>query len=163
MDETLTIWTARLAVGCWLARVLCQASRGAAAPGRGECLVWSAGCLLFLAHVACAFEFQHDWSHAAAYAHTEKRTAEVTGWSWGGGLYFNYLTALLWPLDAAVCWHWARARWVPPRAYRLAVGGFLAFMMVNATVVFGAPFWRWLAAAGIAGWFALHRRATRSE
>jgi hypothetical protein len=117
--------------------------------------------VLFLAHVACAFEFQHDWSHAAAYAHTAKRTAEVTGWSWGGGLYFNYLTALLWSLDAVVCWCWARGRWAPPRPYRLAAGGFLAFMIVNATVVFGAPFWRWLAVPTIAAWFALRTGARR--
>src|SRR5438876_3113025 len=56
----------------------------------------SVGCAAFGVHVACAFQFYHNWSHAAAYAETARQTAEFTGWKWGGGIYINYLFALVW-------------------------------------------------------------------
>jgi hypothetical protein len=106
--------------------------------------VWTAGCVLFLFHVAGAFQFYHHWSHTAAHAATAQRTAELTGFEWGGGLYANYAFTLLWMVD--VIWWWrgldryeTRPRWV-----HWAVQGFLGFMAFNGTVVFGTPTVRWL-------------------
>src|SRR5262249_18424034 len=107
-------------------------------------LVWTAGCLAFVFHVACAFEFYHQWSHATAYAATARRTAEVVGLDWGGGLYANYAFTLLWAAD--VCWWWCdpdRYR-VRSRAVDWVVQGFMGFMAFNAVVVFGEGVIRWL-------------------
>lgn len=93
--------------------------------------LWAAGCLLTLFHIVLAMHAGHGWSHEAAYRHT----AEVGGV--GEGVYVNYLFAGVWLAD--VLW-----MWVTPTAYRhrprwvgFAVHGFLAFVVFNATVVFG--------------------------
>ena len=98
---------------------------------------WIAGGACFLAHVAAAFQFEHHWSHSAAYAATADQTAAVFGIHWGGGVYFNYLLAVLWILEAI---RWTRSR---------ALHAFFAFMFFNATIVFGSPFARWLGAASL--------------
>src|SRR5262245_14058765 len=104
MDEGLTRGTAWLALSLYaggdLARAFGGGQRGRA---WSRCLV-SLGCVVFGAHVICAFQFHHHWSHAAAYADTARQTAELTGWKWGGGLYINYLFALVWLGE--VIWLW---------------------------------------------------------
>ncbi len=107
--------------------------------------LWTTAGTLLWVHVACAFHFQHHWSHAGAYAHTARQTAEFVGLEWGGGLYFNYLLLIVWTGD--ILWWWVgpvshRNR---PRIAGWIVGGFVAFMAFNATVVFGAGPLRWLA------------------
>jgi hypothetical protein len=143
MGELLTIWSVRLAMGCCLGRYLVDAT-----PPAGDCRrwqarwLWTVGCLLYLVHVVCACAFFHDWSHDRAYAHTAEQTLEVVGWNWGGGLYFNYLFTVVWFAD--VVWHWCRIdngdRY--PGLLGEVVHGFLAFMIINATCVFGPPFWK---------------------
>jgi len=105
-------------------------------------LVWTFGLLTLLVHLTLAFDLAHGWSHAAAVEHVR----EVGGF--GGGIVVNYLFAAVWLAD--VIWWWAkpashanRPRWVG-----WAIHGFLAFVVVNATVVFGPPERRvWYAAA----------------
>src|SRR5436190_19630563 len=96
----------------------------------------TAGCAAFLAHVAAAFHFYHHWSHAAAYADTARQTAEFSGWNWGGGLYLNYLFAVLWLGE--VIWSWVSpASYVDrSRAISRAIRGFFIFMIFNGAVVF---------------------------
>lgn len=110
-------------------------------------LAWTAGCLFLWLHVAAAFDSQHHWSHAVAYEHTARRTEAVTGVSSGSGIYFNYLTMLLWAADSA--W-W----WISPASYlhrkkliSATVHGWLAFMIINAAIVFETGPVRWLALA----------------
>jgi hypothetical protein len=110
-------------------------------------LFWTAGCIVFLIHVASAFHFQHHWSHAAAYRATAAQTVAIVGLDWGGGLYFNYAFTLLWVADVL----WLR---IFPQSYSRRDGWikyslqiFFAFMWLNATVVFGGPIAR---ASGIA-------------
>jgi hypothetical protein len=145
VGESLTRWTVRLALGCYvLGVVLPWLSRPTP---RGQVLArwaWTVGCLAFLAHVWCAFQFYHGWSHAAAYEETARRTAQLFGLAWGGGLYFNYAFTAVWVGD--VLWWWrglerysARPRWV-----RIALHSFFGFMAFNATVVFGTGVVRWL-------------------
>jgi len=101
------------------------------------------GCAAFLAHVAFAFHFYHSWSHWKAYAHTARQTAEWFGWSWGGGLYFNYAFALLWVGEVVWSWaspisHRARSMWMT-----ILVRVFFFFMMFNGAVVFARGAGRW--------------------
>lgn len=106
-------------------------------------LFWTCGCLVFLAHVACAFQFYHHWSHAAAFEATAQRTLEVTGTDWGGGLYVNYAFALIWISDVAWWWCAAKSYRTRPRLVEWSVQSFMAFIAVNATVVFGVGPVRW--------------------
>lgn len=162
IHEMVILWTARAAVGCMLVRATLTARRLGAVPARSECFVWSAGCVLFLLHVAAAFQFEHNWSHEAAWRHTAAQTAAVTGWDWGGGLYLNYLFTLLWVADAVWDWHVClTGRNVLPRL-QIALRWFLAFIVFNATVVFGHRGW-WVAAAVLVLALLWTRRMRRSS
>jgi hypothetical protein len=153
----VTVWTARVAVGLFLVRWLLRARRtDGAVPTGGEAAVWSAGALVFLAHVAAAFHFVHGWSHAEALRHTADETGNVTGLHWGGGLYVNYLFTTCWLADAAlVCRAWRR-RQPLSSGFTRSVGVFLWFIVVNATLVFGPRGWLavalvWAAAMAVFG------------
>jgi len=104
--------------------------------GRGA---WTAGCAIFLVHVAFAFQFYHHWSNAEAYAATARQSG--VGW----GLYFNYAFAIVWVADV-LWWGRPRASWIG-----VLIHSFLAFMFFNATVVFGKGWVRWagVAATGV--------------
>ncbi len=108
---------------------------------------WTAGCLLFLVHIASAFQFYHHWSHRSAYAVTAQQTAEVVGVAWGGGLYANYVFTLLWVAEVIWWWGGLDRYSSQPRVLKWAVQGFLGFMAFNATVVFGTGTARWLGVA----------------
>jgi hypothetical protein len=98
--------------------------------------VWTAAFGFALLHAVAAFQVAYGWSHAAALVDTARQTAAVTGLSWGGGIFANYLFLALWFADA-VWW------WVAPAAYlrrplrversRLAI---FLFMFLNGAVIF---------------------------
>jgi hypothetical protein len=152
LGEALIVWSARIMVLFYGLRLaadfLVPDPRWRDRLAR---LAWTAGCAIYLAHFCLAFQFLHGWSHAAALAHTARRTFEVTGINWGGGIYINYAFTVLWVSD--VVWWWIRAaRHQPtPAVAYWTVHAVFVFMFFNATVVFGPPFWKWivLAAAGL--------------
>jgi hypothetical protein len=156
-EELLTRWTVRLSLllyAATLAALLIRRFR----PGiiREARLTWTAGCALLWLHLAAAFHFYHRWSHEAAYEATAQDTEATIGWAFGGGVYFNYLFALVWTMDVAYWWsrapqaYFRRARWLSALMH-----GFLIFMVVNAAVIFvdGAP--RWVAVAVLLGFVIL--------
>lgn len=129
---------------------------------RSARLAWTVACAFYLIHVWAAFQFDHGWSHTAAYEHTAVQTAHVTGIRWGGGLYFNYLFTIVWIAD--VLWWWRgltlyrdRPAWVSA-----SIHWFFAFMFFNATVVFATGFVRWVGVAATLalGAMAIRRRQT---
>ncbi len=92
---------------------------------------WSLGCVLCWVHIAVAFHLGHGWSHELAWEHTR----QVGGF--GDGIFVNYMFALVWLAD--VLWAWvafdsylARPGWL-----KWTIHGFIAFVVVNAAVVFG--------------------------
>jgi hypothetical protein len=98
---------------------------------------WACGALLLLVHIGCAFHFRHHWSHAAAFIETARQTRAQTGIDWGGGVYINYVFALVWLGDAS-WWSFAESAYAArPRALTVAIHAFLFFIVFNATVVFG--------------------------
>ena len=142
--ETLTRWTVRLALLLYAATVALRLVH----PSRARLarLLWTIGCLLFLAHVAAAFHYFHGWSHAHAYRETARQTAERFGTHWGGGLYLNYLFTLAWAADAAWWWLRGAARYDRrPRWVGAALHGFMFFMAFNGIVVFERGATRWVA------------------
>ncbi|MGH9673937.1 MAG: hypothetical protein ACRD44_12215 [Bryobacteraceae bacterium] len=130
-------------------------------PGLRSRLAWTAGCLLYLAHVAAAFHFHHDWSHAAAYRATARQTAQTLGVDWGGGLWFNYAFTVAWCADALWWWIAPASRARRPRWLAAALHAFLAFMWLNGAVVFASGFVRWLAIGGALLLATLFIRRTR--
>ena len=142
----LTLWSVRIAgalyvvaMVAWLARKerMCQ-------------VTWTVACAFYLAHVAAAFHFYHGWSHAAAYRETERRTAEVFGVLWGGGLYFNYTFTAIWIADVLWWWRSLETYRNRPRWIALVIQAFFALMFFNATVIFAAGRTRWLGLAATA-------------
>ncbi|MDB5339813.1 MAG: hypothetical protein JWN70_5432 [Planctomycetaceae bacterium] len=109
-------------------------------------LLWTAGWLALVAHVIVALAFVHGWSWSAAYEHTAQRTQTLVGWNWGGGVWFNLLTVGVWGADVLRMWMTSSRpeRSVPAadwtRWSNYAVQSYIAFMMINATVVFGSLF-----------------------
>jgi hypothetical protein len=151
MGELLINWSARVVVLFYLLQVAADVL--IADPVRRDRWArwaWTVGCAVYLVHVAFAFQFLHHWSHAAAVEHAARRTQEVVGFEFGAGIYVNYVFTVLWLAD--VVWWWQRGRVgrSTSPAYYWTVQAIFAFMMFNATVVFGPTFWKWVAAAAIA-------------
>ena len=148
--ESLTRWSVRLAIACYLARVLGEVGgvsiKKRMAVWQKSRRYWSAGCVFYLIHVACAFGFFHQWSHQNAYQHTAIETAAVTGVHWGGGIYLNYLFTLFWVSEVLLWWFYGIDFPYRSRCYFWTTHFVFATMVVNATVVFGPPYW-----LGIAG------------
>ena len=130
----LTVWMAVCAYAIGVAMIL----RGR---GRG---VWTLGCALFLAHVACAFTYYHHWSHDDAYAETARQTAEMTGFQSGAGLYLNYLVALVGLADVLWWWLMPETRARRPRWLECTLHAFMFFMVLNGAVIFASGPLRWL-------------------
>lgn len=170
--DMLVASSAAATVAGYAIRVLIDVAtfRAAEKTSRSACLnwkriAWTAGFIACVCHVMLAFAYHHNWSHAAAFAHTAKQTAAVTGIDWGGGVYFNYLFMAVWGID--VCLAWFRVDWwLNARRYQLAMHTTFAFMMFNATVVFGPSRWRSLGAVFCSGLLlvlAIQRRNYRAS
>ncbi|HET6880728.1 MAG TPA: hypothetical protein VFI31_11265 [Pirellulales bacterium] len=155
--ELATRWTVRLALTGYFIGAGWRSPSSSLSQQRVARLAWTLGCVFYLAHVACAFEYFHHWSHSAAQKSTAKQTAEVTGWHWGGGLYFNYLFAVVWLADTVALWLKPPAMSGRRRWPAMAIQAFMWFMVLNATVVFGHGAVRWF---GLAGCSALALRWT---
>ena len=143
--ELLLRWTIRLSVACYVCRILLQIDGRFRRTSLTQCAIWAVGCLFYLLHVGLAFAFVHDWSHAAALEHTAAETARMTGVHRGEGLWVNYLFSLIWIADVIrvfVAFIHKRTTNVP---VDYVVASFFAFVVLNATVVFGPVVYRWLA------------------
>ena len=145
LDELLTRWSIRIALTLYvLALVLRLSGVGQRSWWAAARVAWTAGCLVFLLHVACAFGFYHHWSHRRAYDETARQTAEVVGLDWGGGLYANYAFTIIWMADAGWWWWRGLERYsARPRLVEWAIQGWMAFIAINGTVVFGTGPIRW--------------------
>jgi len=152
LGEELTRWTIRLALTCYVAYL----AGWLVWPTRGKLFapwpliarwIWTIGCLLFVVHVACAFHFYHNWSHAAAFEKTAAETEQLLGVRFGEGIYFSYLFTLLWVADVA--WSWLRPSSMAPNTNRLQITlhAYLFFIAFNGAIVFESGPTRW---AGIA-------------
>ena len=111
-------------------------------------VIWTIAVVGLAAHIACAFQYYHAWSHAAAFRDTARQTQEVFGLNWGGGLYINYLLLIGWVVDVGWWWLAGLDSYLRrPRLVVLAWHLFLIFIIFNATVVFEGGIRRW---AGLA-------------
>jgi hypothetical protein len=167
--DLLIRWTIRMAVALYAAVLFgwLLTPRGRS-PRSWMRPAWTFGCLLALAHTACAFHLVHGWSHDAAYHDTARKTAELLGVAYGGGVYWNYAFLAVWLTD--VLWWWTFPRRYLRRSFWICalVQGFLGFMVINGTVVFATGTVRWVAVAagvglGLSGLVTLATRAGASR
>ena len=138
-------WTVRLAVAFYAARLLAETGNFGSQHTRR--LLWAVGLALYVAHVAAAFHFVHGWSHADAWRETARQTNALVGWDSGSGLWANYAFTFVWLADAAAWWTIGAGY---PRRYprtQIALQSLFAFLVFNATAVFGPSFWRPVVAA----------------
>lgn len=149
--EQLMLWTVRASVACYviaLWRWLFRPANGTT--DRTYSLCWTASWLLCVIHMVCAFHFRHHWDHAVALEHTAKTTEDVVGLRWGGGLYINYVFLACWGISAIA----SLISTAPPTVLRRRLDATMhlvaAFMMFNATAVFGPPWW-WIPALLVTG------------
>jgi hypothetical protein len=147
--ELLTRFTVRFALLLYLTGLALRisASRSGARLAWAR-LAWTTGFLAYVFHVVFAFQFFYGWSNATAYAATARRTEELTGIAWGGGLYANYVFTVLWAADVSWWWHNPSSYRARPRSAEWAVQGFLGFIAFNGAVVFATGAVRWLGLAG---------------
>lgn len=161
-----TVWTARACAVLWLVSLATalQSGRKGAFSRRWKVL-WSVAGILLGVHILVAFHFEHAWSHVAAYRHTARQTAATVGLNWGGGIYFNYAALGIWLADVILIWR-RRGALLGSQRWRVFVDWFIAFMMINATVVFGAWGWKPLGfamAVGLSLAFQKRRRDVNGE
>ena len=146
----LTNWSVRLALLCYAA-VLIGGLAGGGERWRGAARwLWTAGCLMLLAHIGCAFHFVHDWQHALAVDETARRTKELLGWEYGGGVYFNYAFALVWVGDASWWWLAPASYQRRPAWVAVMIHAYLLFIAINGAIVFEDGPTRWFGLAFIA-------------
>ena len=124
--------------------------------------MWTAGCVVLAIHVLTAMHYEHGWSHTEALRHTAKQTLEVAGIDWGGGLYFNYGLLLLWTADVCFLWFGCERPIRLRKPVRRLNEWACAFIVLNATVVFGPSWWIVVAAAFGLFSFVLWRRGNPS-
>ncbi len=105
---------------------------------------WTIACVILWVHVLCAFGIAHHWSHFSAWEHTAARMSATVGWNSGLGLLINEALLLWWSMD--VLWIWLfpasyerRSRW-----WTILLESYLAFMYLNAAVIFVPSERRWL-------------------
>lgn len=141
VGELITRWTVRLAASGYVAGLALRwLAHGKPARLKWARILWTAGFSLFVVHVLCAFHVFHHWSHQAAFETTARRTLETVGFEFGYGIYANHLFLLVWGTDAWLWWRLGisryehRSRWL-----EVAVQGYLAFIFLNGTIVFGTP------------------------
>jgi hypothetical protein len=151
------LWSARAAFLFYIAALTAWLT---GKPGAAR-LAWIIGLFVYLSHVAAAFQFQHHWSHTAAYEETARQTAKLFGLHVGSGLYFNYAFTAVWALDVLWIWRSVETYRRRPRWISVAIHSFMAFMFFNAAVVFVSGWFRWVGVAAIVAlgmlWFSTRR------
>lgn len=98
---------------------------------------WLMGWAICFGHVLLAFHLAHQWSHDRAVEATAKQTADLVGFPFGGGVWINYGFLAIWGGDAAWRWRVPSRYWMRSARCHWAIIGFLAFIVFNATIVFG--------------------------
>jgi hypothetical protein len=148
----------------WCALVLYVSGEVINAPrNRAVARVWltAFGCAALLVHIFFAFHYRYLWSHSTAYNDTAAQTAAITGFNWGGGIYINYLFALVW--IAEVGRSWIHRHETSVSSWTLMTRGFFLFMFVNAAVIFVRGPARWFGLACCLGLAVAWRRPSLSK
>ena len=155
------LWTVRISVAFYAAAlwILCRpGGLPEASTDRYRAIFrwcWGLSWFWCVIHVIAAFHFQHRWSFSAGLKHTAEMTDRVVGVHWDGGMYINFVFLTAWAFDA---FQIATGRRSTSQLMQWAA----AFMMFNATVVFGPPWW-WIPVILLIGALAVRRIGAASR
>jgi hypothetical protein len=116
----------------------------------GAWTISATGAILLAAHIAVAMAVWHGWSHASALDATARQTNEVFGFNWGGGVYVNYLVAVVWMAELFVWRQWPEGYASRPGWIKWSLRGFYFVIIVSAAVIFATAWRRVLGAAILA-------------
>ena len=136
----------------WLSLIAFAA--GELAKSRRYAGAWSisaTGAILLAVHIVLAMAVRHGWSHASALEATAQQTSDVFGIYWGGGVYVNYVFAVVWIAELFVWRQWpegyaSRLEWI-----KWSLRAFYFVIIVSAAVIFATGWRRWMGAAILAG------------
>jgi hypothetical protein len=92
---------------------------------------WILAVFAYLVHVAVAFHFAHRWQHAKAFEHVQ-----VTS-GYGPGIYVSYVFTVFWAADAFWVWMNPQKYLVRKKWLQISIHLLIAFIMLQATVVYG--------------------------
>ena len=144
----LTVWSIRLALLLFSLAVIGRLLRlgRLATQGGWKTIraIWVTACLLAVLHVVAVFGYVMNWSHQAAIEDTARRTQQMIGVTFGGGVYFNYMFLLVWTCDAMWWCGWPDRYLRRSQLWDALVIGYLWFIAFNAAVVFESGAIRWL-------------------
>ena len=141
--NALLYWMVWLSLIAFVAGELAKSRRYA-----GAWSVSATGAILLAIHIVLAMAVRHGWSHTAALEETARQTNDVFGLNWGGGVYVNYLFAVVWISELFVWRQWPEGYASRPDWIKWSLRAFYFVMIVSADVVF-ATGWRRLMGAGI--------------
>jgi hypothetical protein len=164
MGDLIIRWTIRLALVGYAGRYAVDfAASPSARNQRWSLVAWTWGAVWLGIHTIAAMGIAHGWSHAAAVEHTARRSAELTGTPFGAGAWLNYACLMVWAIDAA-WWGLAPASFSKRPVWIAAlIHGYLAFIVVNACIVFESGPTRWVSVAVAAVLIALAVRRLITE
>ncbi len=141
--DALTRNTIRLSLA-WYAAALVSMLRleqpgwnGQSAGGSIARWCWTWSVIAYLVHLAMAFHYFHDWSHAHAFEHTRQTSG------FGEGIFLSYLFTLLWISDAMWWWLWPDGYAQRPSLVGYSLHVFMLFIVFNGMVVFASGAIRW--------------------
>ena len=107
---------------------------------RAARLSWSLAWLAYVIHVLLAFHHAHGWSHSHAMRHTE----EVSHFA--EGIFVSHFFTVLWGADVAWWWMTSDSYVRRPVVLGWAIHAFMAFIILNGTVIFESGPVRWVGA-----------------
>ena len=149
VGENLMLWAVRASVACYVVALWHwlfagrNCKDGFPFPDHTYRFFWFAAWIFCVLHVIFAFHFRHHWVHDVAIEHTAEMTERVVGIRWGGGLYVNYVFLICWGASAIPSWSGHGGYVEMQRWLQSGIHAFAAFMMFNATAIFG-PLWWWI-------------------
>lgn len=135
----------------WLSLIAFAA--GELAKSRHLAGAWSisaTGAILLAGHIVLAMAVRHGWSHASALEATAQQTNEMFGLNWAGGVYVNYVFAVVWIAELFVWRQWPEGYASRPDWIRWSLRGFYFVILVSAAVIFASDWRRLMGAALVA-------------
>jgi len=137
--NALLYWMVWLSLIAFVAGELAKSRRYA-----GAWSVSATGAILLAIHIVLAMAVRHGWSHASALEETARQTNDVFGLNWGGGVYVNYLFAVVWISELFVWRQWPEGYASRPDWIKWSLRAFYFVMIVSAAVIFATGWRRWM-------------------
>jgi hypothetical protein len=135
----------------WLSLIAFAA--GELAKSRRYAGAWSisaTGAILLAVHIVVAMAVRHGWSLESALEATARQTNDMFGFNWGGGVYVNYVFAMVWIAELFVWRQWPEGYASRPGWIKWSLRVFYVVIIVSAAVIFATDWRRWLGAAILA-------------